>query len=208
MTGPWPNLAFRNGAVGSHGDIAVISQQKTSDMQQLIFSFLLLSLLAACTKGTSGQNSTTESGSAMAEIAALEAQLLETGDASKNRDVAKELVAKTEAFAEANPADPRTPEMLFKAADVANGAGNFGKAVQLWGQVWRNYPDHEQAPMALFLQGFTFDSKLSDAKMATKYYQQFLKTYPGHELEGQVKQLLSVVQVPPEQLIKQFNEEQ
>lgn len=175
-------------------------------MRRLYFSILFLSLLTACGQnGNDGQNADADALSA--EIKALEAQLLESGDASKNQEVAKELVAKTEAFAKANPTDKRVPDMLFKAADVANGAGNYGKAVQLWGQVWRSYPDHERAPMALFLQGFTFDSKLNDSQMATKYYQDFMKKYPNDSLTVQTKQLLEVVQVPPDQLIKKFEEE-
>jgi TolA-binding protein len=96
--------------------------------------------------------------------------------------------------------------MLFKAADVANGARKYGKAVQLWGAVWRKHPEHPRAPMALFLQGFTFDSKLGKSNMARKYYMEFLKQYPNDSLATQVKQLLMVVQDSPEDLVKKFKE--
>ncbi|MFQ5448910.1 MAG: tol-pal system YbgF family protein [Saprospiraceae bacterium] len=138
------------------------------------------------------------------EIAGLEKELLKTGDASKNEDVALQLVTKSEQFAKEFPRDSLTPVLLFKAADVAKGLGRFGKAVQLWGTVWRQYPQYEKAPMALFLQGFTFDSDLRDAPMATKYYREFLQQFPENPLAEQVKQLIAVVEQNPEDLIKSF----
>ena len=139
------------------------------------------------------------------EIAALEKKLLESNDASKDKDSALQLIEKTQQYAKDYPQDTLTPALLFKAGDVAKGAGEFGKAVQLWGQVWRNYETHPKAPMALFLQGYTFDTDVHDAKMAAKYYNQFLLQYPDHEWAEQARQLLSVVEVKPEDLIKKFD---
>ena len=111
-------------------------------------------------------------------------------------------------FAKAFPSDPKTPDLIFKAADVARGAKEYGKAVQLWGQLWRKHPDHPKAPRALFLQGFTFESELRDANMASKYYKDFLETYPNDSLAPQVQQLLQVVEISPEDLIRQFESKQ
>ena len=141
------------------------------------------------------------------EITSLESDILKTGDASEKKEVAKELVEKTRQFARNYPEDENTPGLLFKAADVARGAKDYGKAVMLWGELWRNYSDHPHAPMALFLQGFTFDADLGNSKMATKYYKDFLKKYPNDSLATQVKQLLSVVDLKPEDLVKQFETE-
>lgn len=171
-------------------------------MKKLLYSILLVSLLSACGKtDKAGAEDELKS-----EISALESQLLKSGDATKDKEAAVQLVKKTEAFAKANPDNEETPEMLFKAADVANGSKNYGKAVQLWGAVWRKHPDHPRAPMALFLQGFTFDSKLGKSNMARKYYMEFLKQYPNDSLATQVKQLLLVVRDSPEDLVKKFQE--
>lgn len=138
------------------------------------------------------------------EISSLEKKLLESKDAVKDKDTALQLIEKTQQFAREYPQDTLTPTLLFKAGDVAKGAKEFGKAVLLWGKVWRNYKDHPKAPMALFLQGYTFDAELHDAKMAAKYYNQFLLQYPHHEWAPQARQLLSVVEIKPEELIKKF----
>lgn len=138
------------------------------------------------------------------EIGQLEKQLLKTGDASKEKEAALSLVEKTQHYAALFPEDEKTPELLYKAADIARGAKEYGKAVQLWGQLWRKYNDAPKAPMALFLQGFTFDSELRDANMAKKYYRTFLKKYPNDSLATQVQQLLKVVEMTPEDLVKEF----
>lgn len=172
-------------------------------MKKISFFLLPIALLAACQpeKGPAQQK-------LQDEISVLEKQLLQAEDASEDREAALQLIAKTEAYAKTYPQDTLTPMLLFKAGDVAKGAREYGKAVQLWGQVWRDYSKHPKAPMALFLQGFTFDSDLRDPAMATKYYKKFLTTFPNDTMLGpQVKQLLSVVEVKPEDLIKNFEGE-
>lgn len=138
------------------------------------------------------------------EILTLEKKILETEDAGKNKQTVLLLIEKTKLFAKDYPQDTLAPELLFKAGDMARGAREFGKAIHLWGLVWRNYGDHPKAPMALFLQGFTFDSDLRDSKVASKYYNDFLQKYPNDPLAEQVKQLLDVVDVKPEDLVRQF----
>ncbi len=171
----------------------------------LLFIGVILCLATACQqKPNEAENKDT----LLEEIGTLEKGLLKTGDASKEKETALALVEKSSGFANSFPDDPKTPDLLFKAADVARGAKDYGKAVQLWGELWRKHPDHPKAPMALFLQGFTFDSELRDAKMASKYYKDFLKTFPNDSLATQVKQLLQVVEVAPEDLVKQFESKQ
>jgi len=178
-------------------------------MKNLIYPLFCIFFFVACTNSTDSQTEQAvaqSSESLKEEIAKFEAELLKTGDATKSVEAAKALVSKTQAYAKDYPDDVETPELLFKAGDVANGLKNFGKAIQMWGMVWRKHPDHPRAPMALFLQGFTFDSQMNKANMAQKYYAEFLKQYPEHELAAQVKQLLTVVNTSSDDLVKQYEE--
>ena len=75
----------------------------------------------------------------LTEIGRLEKQLLKTGDASKEKELALALVDSCIVFAENFPDYPGTPDLLFKAADIARGAKEHGKAVQLWGRLKRRY---------------------------------------------------------------------
>lgn len=142
------------------------------------------------------------------EIKSLESQLIKAEDANKDKVAALQLIEKTAQYAQQYPQDTLTPTLLFRAGDVAKGVKEYGKAMELWGQVWRDYSKHRRAPMALFLQGFTFDSELHDPVMAAKYYKKFLTAYPNDTvLAPQVKQLLAVINVKPEDLIKKYETE-
>jgi outer membrane protein assembly factor BamD (BamD/ComL family) len=171
-------------------------------MKQSFFYLTLSLLFWAC-----NQHDTATQEQLKTEIFALEKKLLDTGDASKDKSSALLLIEKTKQYAKHFPQDSLTPELLFKAGDVAKGAREYGKAIHLWGQVWRNYGAHDKASIALFLQGFTFDSDLRDPKMASRYYKDFLTRYPNDPLADQVKQLLAVVELNPEELVRQFEEQ-
>jgi outer membrane protein assembly factor BamD (BamD/ComL family) len=168
-------------------------------MKFILSCFTILLLSATC-----GKKDNSEQQKLLTEIQALESKLMETGNASKVKEDALQLIEKSMQYVKEYPKDTICPTLLFKAAEVSRGAGNAGRAVQLWGQVWRNYGQHPRAPMALFLQGFTFDSELRQGKMAAQYYQEFLKQYPNDPLAAQVKQLLAVVEKSPEEMVKEF----
>lgn len=180
-------------------------------MKNLIYPLFCIFFFVACTNSTDSQTDSAvaqSNESLKAEIAKLEAELLKTGDATKSQEAASQLVKKSQAYAEDYPDDKETPELLFKAGDVANGMKDFGKAIQLWGMVWRKHPDHPRAPMALFLQGFTFDSQMNKANMARKYYLEFLKQYPENDLTAQVRQLLTVINTSADDLVKKYENEE
>jgi TolA-binding protein len=134
----------------------------------------------------------------------LELQLRAAQDVKKTAGEAQLFVEKATAYATAFPQDSTAADWLFKAADVSRGLGEFGKAIQLWGKVWREFPDNEKAPDALFLQGFTYDSNLQDATNASRYYKRFLETYPDHPYVPEVEKLLAVINTDPDELIKEF----
>ncbi len=144
-------------------------------------------------------------------IAWLEATAEQMADAKSMKidtALALQYVAQASAFAEKYPQDSMSALLLFRAADVARGVGEYGKAIQLWGQVWRTYPDFKLAPDALFLQAFTFDNDLKDVEEARKYYQKVIAHFPNHPLTGQAEQLLKVLGKSPEELVRKFQQQQ
>ena len=138
------------------------------------------------------------------EISELRKQLEKAQDVNKDKEAAEGFIEKCKSYVQQFPEDSLSANLLFQAADVSRGLGNFGPSIQMWGQVWRKYEQYEKAPDALFLQGFVYDSDLKDAVNAKRYYQKFLERYPEHELAAQVQQLLSVIGQSPEDLIRQF----
>jgi len=104
------------------------------------------------------------------------------------------------------PEAPETPDVLYRAGAVARSTGEYGKAIQLWGQIREKYANHEKAPMALFLQAFTFENDLKDKINAKSYYEMFIDKYPKSELAKQAQQLIDNINKDPEEMVKEFEE--
>ncbi|MBK6623014.1 MAG: tetratricopeptide repeat protein [Saprospirales bacterium] len=162
---------------------------------------LLAGLILSCQPNPAGLQSQKE------ELEALELQLLSAQDVNINPEAATLFLEKSQAFAEAFPKDSLAPSYLFKSAEVARGIREFGLAIQLAGQVWRQYPDYEKAPDAMFVQAFIYDTDLGDTLNARNYYEKFLSSYPKHPFAPNVNQLLSVLGKDPEALIQQFEKQ-
>lgn len=162
---------------------------------------LLAGLILSCQPKQSGLQSQKE------ELEALELQLLSAQDVNINPEAAALFLEKSQAFAEAFPQDSLAPSYLFKSAEVARGIREFGLAIQLAGRVWRQYPDYEKAPDAMFVQAFIYDTDLGDTLNARNYYEKFLSSYPEHPFAPNIKQLLSVLGKDPEALIQQFEKQ-
>jgi tetratricopeptide (TPR) repeat protein len=117
----------------------------------------------------------------------------------------KNLITGLEAYIEKNPKDTaNVVKHLYKVGELAKAVGLFGNSIKLWGQIQREYPLHPKAGDALFMQAFTFENDLQDKDSAKKYYMDFLKRFPDHSFANDAKQLLSMIDKSPEELIKEF----
>ncbi|MCB0704818.1 MAG: tetratricopeptide repeat protein [Saprospiraceae bacterium] len=169
-------------------------------MRWYLFSFCLFFL--ACQEPTAQTTDQVVEAPTYEMIIDLQRTLLANPEEPIDTELAGRIVELSEEFVNAHPDDPVAAELLFKAGDIARGMRAFGKAIQLWGEVWRKYPESTQGPFSLFFQGFTFDNDLQDKEMAKKYYNQFLTTYPEHELAAQVKELIATLDKTPEELLE------
>lgn len=179
-------------------------------MKKIIFLFAITIFWTACQQNNSSEtadkteNTSSEKTKLAEEILTLEKKILETKDATKNKSIAALLVLKSVDYATKFPSDTVAAKILFKAGDVARGMGNPEKAVEIFEQVYLNYPRTKIASEALFARGFTADVDLQDKSLAAKCYRSFLSKYPRHEHYEQVKLLLSVIEKSPEELVKEF----
>lgn len=177
-------------------------------MRYIITLFSMLSLLFACTSNDATQDkpATLDRGSALEAIDQAETQLKAKSTKQLDKTLANELLQKTNEFVKAFPKDPEAPQRLFRAAEVARGMGNAKKAVFLFGEIHRDYPDYEKAPAALFLKAFLLETMLDDRAEAKKFYTHFVNNYPDHQLIPQVKQLLEVIDKSPEEMVREFQQ--
>ncbi len=117
------------------------------------------------------------------------------------------LIQQYDNFFAAYPKDTLSASMLFKAADLSRGTGSFGKAIKYWGDLGEFFPKYSKTPDAAFLQAFTFENDLGDKEQAKHYYQKFLEKYPNHALSTSAKDALKLIDIPMDQIIKKFEEQ-
>ena len=180
-------------------------------MKKLFPLVIMLLVLAACNPGHQTDSSGTaevNTAGLKSEIDALTAYFKEQSNKSLNKQKANELVEKSKQFVAAFPDDPIGGAYLFRAGEVARALGQYEEAVQIMDKVYTDYSNHEKAPPALFLKGFTYEENLNDIPTAKKCYNEFLAKYPDHKLAAQIKQLLQVIDTSPEDLIKQFQQKE
>lgn len=114
------------------------------------------------------------------------------------------LIVDYEQFAKKYPSDTLSPEYLYRAASWANSIGKAFKSIEIYNKILSDYPDWEKIPETIFTLGFTYDNYLNDYVSANKTYNQFLATYPDHELAKDVEGLLYYLGKSPEEMILDF----
>jgi tetratricopeptide (TPR) repeat protein len=127
-------------------------------------------------------------------------------DSSMTPDTAKsnKIIGMYLAFADKNPTDTLSPVYLFKAGDLASKMNETHMAIQIFESLKKEYPDHRNAPYALFLQGFISENQEGNPLQARPYYEEFLKKYPDHIIAHDVAFSLENLGKTPEELIMEF----
>jgi outer membrane protein assembly factor BamD (BamD/ComL family) len=107
-------------------------------------------------------------------------------------------------YAENFPADTFSPLYLFKAADISSKISETSKAINLYKLLEEKYPNHRNAPYALFLQGFIYENQVGNPAKAKPLYEKFLQKYPDHPIAADVSRSIENLGKSPEELIKEF----
>lgn len=115
-----------------------------------------------------------------------------------------ELLKAYEDFAEAHPGDTTAASFLFKAADFYRYMHQPLKSIGVYEKIYNNFPNYDKRPIALFLQGFIFETDLQNYSAALTKYHEFLKNYPDHFLAKDVKLSLQTLGKTPEELVEEF----
>jgi len=116
------------------------------------------------------------------------------------------LVDKYIAYSDQYPDEKESPEYLFKAAEISMNIGNHMQAIQLFDKFREKYPENEKAPMALFFKGFVYDDRLKDFPTAEAIYDEFLQTYPNHEMADDVQAMKLHLGKTDEEIIREFEQ--
>ena len=137
------------------------------------------------------------------EIEALEQKLFGQDDAYNEQDAIR-LMELYLRFADSAQNDEKTPDFLFKAADISMFQQNGEMTIGLYNRILERYPKHPNAPMSLFLKAFVYDNRIGDTAMAHQFYSEFIRNYPDHEFADDAEVAIKNLWKSPEELIREF----
>jgi len=173
-------------------------------MKKLLILLALVPMFYWGCNHTGNENTMTGRDSALATIQNLEHKLYADSSQTINPSFATETMIAYARFAHDFPSDTLSPEMLFKAAEIARAIHNGQEAVLYYDRICQNYPNYEKAPTALFLKAFTYENVLKDTVNAKMSYKAFLKKYPDNQFADDAKYSLKYLGKTPEELIQMF----
>jgi len=144
--------------------------------------------------------------SALATIQNLENKLYADSSRTINPSYATETMIAYARFAHDFPKDTLSPELLFKAAELARAIHNGHEAVLYYDKIYNDYPNYDKTPTALFLKAFTFENVLKDTANAKIGYQMFLQKYPNNQFADDAEYSLRYLGKTDEELIQMFED--
>ncbi len=131
---------------------------------------------------------------------------VDTDNTGINRGAAMKYVDACEAYALGYPDNEKTPEILFKSAEVAKSIRTFPKSLALYDWILEKYPNYDKAPTSLFLKGFIIENNLQDDAKAREIYDKFLADYPDHDLADDVEFLIENLGKSDEEILQMIEE--
>jgi tetratricopeptide (TPR) repeat protein len=142
----------------------------------------------------------------LAEIDSLEVQVGSEGD-QPTEITARKLMGAYLDFAIYQSKDDRVPEFLFRAGEWARYIGRKKKAVEVFQQVYDNYPDYDRRIEALNWVAFICDFETGQKEEARAAYQKLANQHADHPLGKDAQARLQTIDLSDEELIKKFREQ-
>jgi TolA-binding protein len=119
-----------------------------------------------------------------------------------NKNESFKYVDACEAYAISDPEDPRSPEYLFDAAEIAKLLKTYNKALSLYDWMIDKYPNYSKTPSALFIKAFTLENELGKLDEAKAAYELFLEKYPQDNFADDAKFSLENIGKSPDEVLK------
>lgn len=114
----------------------------------------------------------------------------------------------SELYALLLPQEEASPNLLYRAGEIARATRNFERALELYAHLTHNYPDHPHAPKAMFMQAFTFDDNLKQFDKARELYESFIETYPKDDFADDAQVLLENLGKDDQEIIDNLTKKQ
>ncbi|MCK9219617.1 MAG: tetratricopeptide repeat protein [Bacteroidales bacterium] len=138
------------------------------------------------------------------QIRGLENRLFSPEVVSFDKTKADSLLVLYEDFIKDHPKDSLAPGFLFKAANINMNAGKGTKAIALFDQYLKNYPDQPKASLCLFFKAFVYENLLDNLDNARETYLLFIEKYPNDDFTDDAKLALQNLGKTPDQMVREF----
>ncbi|MFT5385087.1 MAG: TolA-binding protein, partial [Saprospiraceae bacterium] len=109
-----------------------------------------------------------------------------------------------ETYAAANATDPKSPEILLKAAETARNVEQHDRAIAIYDLVLSTFSSYPKAPQALFLKAFTLDDNMGNKEGAKVLYEEFIEKYPNNDFAESAKFMLENLYKTDAEIIQEF----
>lgn len=97
---------------------------------------------------------------------------------------------------------------LMKAADCARQLGNNAKAIALYDRISNEFTGTVQAPRALFLKGFLYDTELNRKDSALIVYKTFLWRYNKDPFRDDVQKLVDTLSAQYPEVVEKIDKKE
>ncbi|GAB4259814.1 MAG: hypothetical protein Kow0027_27260 [Saprospiraceae bacterium] len=97
---------------------------------------------------------------------------------------------------------------LMKAADCARMLGNNAKAIALYDRIANEFRGTVQAPRALFLKGFLYDTELNRKDSALIVYRTFTWRYKNDPFLDDVQRLMDTLSVQYPEVVEKIEKKE
>jgi outer membrane protein assembly factor BamD (BamD/ComL family) len=141
---------------------------------------------------------------AAGQIRSLETTLFSQQSGGFDQGKADTLLSLYVAFVAKNPKDSLSPGFLFKAANLAMNSENGPRALELFDQYMKDYPDQPKASLCLFFKAFIYENKMKNLDKARETYLLFIEKYPNDDFANDAKLAIVNLGKTPEMIIREF----
>lgn len=166
---------------------------------RIILIITLIGFIASCTNPVEEK---------LNKINDLTTAVYDSTKSTINRDKAFELVKEYDNFVKEHKEEKQAADFLFKAGELSISLADGISAVKFFNRVYLEYPQYEKAPVSIFMKAFALETILNDKEQAKIAYEEFINKYPNHELAKDAKATLENIDIPLDELIKQFEQKQ
>jgi len=107
-------------------------------------------------------------------------------------------------FANLFPTDPKSPDYLFKAAQIQTNIKQYQQAAVTYQTILDKYPDFKYSVDCMYLMAHLYDDNINNEPKAKAIYELLIQKYPNHHYAEEAKICIKNLGKSDEEIIKEF----